>query len=98
MHNFFKIYIYGERFLTALVLILVFKYLIRNYHVFNLLLILEIFMLLNLLLIINNQETVGLLFLILYFLFRVIEACVGLSLLIFVSRYIGEEYYEMYFN
>lgn len=75
-------------------LLLIHKFLEKNSHLIILLLRLEIFILLNLwniiFLILNNFF--GIIFLIIYFTLRVCEACLGLRVLICISRHFGEEF------
>lgn len=72
---------------------LAYKFLEKNSHLIILLLTLEIFILLSLwniiFLILNNF--LGIRFLVIFFTLRVCEACVGLRVLICVSRHYGEE-------
>ena len=70
------------------------KFLLNNVHIINLLIILEVIIILNffILLYLSNFFLLNCFRILLFFIINVIESCIGLGILIFLSRNVGEEY------
>lgn len=80
-------------FICVTFLLLKLKYLKNNRHVIILLLCLEMFIILNLLVIIYlvNLNLININFILIFFIIIVREACTGIRILVFLARNYGEE-------